>query len=65
MNHPDGIDDREITNLQTEQRALARVIVRCIGILVVHWDKQNLAHDHPYRVVASMLAGYLRRRYQV
>lgn len=65
MTHPDGIDDREITNLQSEQRALARVVVRCIGILVVHWDKQAMASDHPYRVVASMLAGYLRRRYQV
>ena len=63
MIYPDEQPDPPITNLHDEIRAGARVILRCLGVVVTYWDATNLPATHPYRHAVAMLAGYLRRRY--
>lgn len=45
-----------------ELQSLAHVILRCLGMVRIHWDAVKLPAAHPYRQAAAMLESYLRRR---
>lgn len=58
---PDDIPLDAYASTSGELRALARVILAALGMLMAYWSRTDA--PEPYRQAAQMVAAYLKKRY--
>lgn len=65
MDETPRLDESVYTESSThELAALARVVIRALGVLLAYWQQTGLPKTHPYCQAASIVQRYLQTRYQ-